>query len=70
MKLYTDNAGETLNDRKDTFYAWSKPSKGDKEITVIPETHIVREVYETDRDGTGYLLRPGNYDFENWEGAE
>ncbi|QBJ83536.1 hypothetical protein [Bacillus subtilis] len=70
MKLYTDKPGEYLNFKKRTFYAWSKPSKGDTEITVIPETHIVREVYEPDRDGMCYLLRPDNYDFKNWEGAE
>ncbi|MCY8636538.1 hypothetical protein MOD96_01815 [Bacillus sp. S17B2] len=70
MRLYTDDAGETLNYRKDNFFAWSKPSAGNKEITVIPEIHIVKEVYETERDGMGYLLHPSSYDFKNMEAAE
>ncbi|MBL3648790.1 hypothetical protein [Bacillus sp. RHFS10] len=69
MKLYTDKAGETLNGRKQTFYAWSKPNKGDKEINVR-ESQIIDPVYENETDGMGYLLQAGDYDFKNQEGAE
>ncbi|MDQ4709391.1 hypothetical protein RBI89_07495 [Bacillus subtilis] len=69
MKLYTDDAGETLNRREQTFYAWRKPSKGDKEINVM-KSQIIEEVYENETNGEGYLLRPGNYNFKNQEVAE
>ncbi|MCY7829868.1 hypothetical protein MOB37_18490 [Bacillus spizizenii] len=70
MKLYTNHAGEILNYGKNTFYAWSKPGEGDKEITVIPGVHIIEEGTEGESYGKEYLLRPGSYDFVVKEGAE
>ncbi|MGP3749721.1 hypothetical protein ACTWKA_21975 [Bacillus sp. 3A_MP1] len=69
MKLYTDKAGENLNFKKRTFYAWRNPSKGDKEINVM-KSQIIDEVYLSEKNGEGYLLKPGDYDFKDWEGAE
>ncbi|MCR1990212.1 hypothetical protein NSA31_00090 [Bacillus subtilis] len=69
MKLYTDKAGECLNFKKRTFYAWRKPSEGDKEINVM-ESQIIDEVYLSETNGEGYLLKSGDYDFKDWEGAE
>ncbi|MCY8947995.1 hypothetical protein [Bacillus atrophaeus] len=69
MKLYTDEAGETLNGRKQTFYAWSKPSEGDKEINV-KDLQIIDAFYQNETNGMGYLLRPGNYFEKREEGAE
>ena len=63
MKLYTNDLGETLNRWEKSFYAWRNPKKGDKEIHVMKSQIVVTS-------GEGYLLKPGDYDFKDWEGVE